>query len=99
MKLPDRVTITQFLHIRPHWQTGEPEFVLLSSDISGSSSGMACLGSVPVTFDVPQVDPIVAMIDGLERQISAERASSQLRVNLLQDQISKLTCIEQERAA
>lgn len=94
MKLPEQVTLKQFLHVRPHWNTGEPEYVLTAFDISGSGSGLACLGQVDVTFGVPGVDPTLAMIDALEREVDKERSESAKKVNLLLDRISKLKCLE-----
>lgn len=49
---------------------------------------------VEVEFEPFDVDPVVAMIDGLEKQVEKERAESQGRVNLLLEKISKLKCIE-----
>lgn len=94
MKLPERVTLTQFLHVKPHWNTGEPNYTLFNTDISGSGSGYACLGEVTFELDVPNIDPVAAMIEALERDVTKEREDSARKVNLLLDQISKLQCLE-----
>ena len=61
----------------------------------------ACLGVREVEVEVEpfDVDPVAAMVSGLENQIEQERAESRRKVNHLLDQISKLQCLEYQPGA
>lgn len=93
MKLPKQTTMTYYLHVRPG-DDGQPIFALFSVDATKTIGEYACLGPVELSVDVPQVDPVAKMISSLERQIEAERADSQQRINILLDRLSKLQCLE-----
>lgn len=93
MKLPQQITMTQFLHVMQGYD-GLPRFTLFTSDVSADIAGYACLGQVEFAVDVPQVDHVAKMIDSLGRKIEEERAESQQRINALLDRISKLQCLE-----
>lgn len=95
MKLPKQITMKQFLHVQER-SDGNPSFMLFFSDYTGRPGfeDWACLGLVEFTVDVPHIDPIAKLIEGLERQIEAERVGSQQRINILLDRLSKLQCLE-----
>lgn len=50
-------------------------------------------------FDVPEFDPVTLEVESLEKAIQRERADSQVRINIMLDRISKLTCITHESEA
>lgn len=55
--------------------------------------GVRLLKEVECEFDVPEFDLRSMEIDALEKSVVAEKADSQVRVNLLLDRISKLKAI------
>ncbi|MNP02580.1 hypothetical protein D3C76_944380 [compost metagenome] len=65
-------------------------------DMSGFEWYGALLGirEVEVDFEPFDVDPVVAMIDSLERQIAQKRANCTRDCNLLLEKISQLKCLE-----
>lgn len=56
------------------------------------------IGSQSVELSWADIDINQAQIESLERQVSEERAGSQIKVNALLDQISKLQAIGHEVA-
>ena len=61
-----------------------------------SMFGTRLIKEVECEFDVPEFDLRQMEIDALEKCVIAERADSQVRVNLLLDRISKLKCLAHE---
>lgn len=58
--------------------------------------GTRLIKEVECEFDVPEFDLRQMEIDALEKCVQAERADSQVRVNILLDRISKLKCLTHE---
>lgn len=63
------------------------------SDEPNSMFGYRLIKEVECEFDVPEFDLRQMEIDALEKCVQAERADSQVRVNILLDRISKLKCL------
>lgn len=68
----------------------------LKADSTTSMIGVRLLKEVECEFDVPEFDLRTMEIDALEKSVIAEKADSQVRVNLLLERISKLKCITHE---
>lgn len=71
----------------------------MAQSFNGKPAESILLATVEQEFDIPDVDLVAAQINGLEAAVQAERADSQVRVNLLLDRISKLKCITHEADA
>lgn len=65
----------------------------LKVDSMTAMIGVRLLKEVECEFDVPEFDLRAMEIDALEKSVIAEKADSQVRVNLLLDRISKLKCL------
>ena len=61
--------------------------------------GCRLIREVECEFDVPEFDLRAMEIDALEKSVIAEKADSQVRVNILLDRISKLKAITHEVSA
>lgn len=70
----------------------------LKADSMTSLIGARLLKEVECEFDVPEFDLRAMEIDALEKSVIAEKADSQVRVNLLLERISKLKAITHEVA-
>lgn len=68
----------------------------LKADSTTSLIGTRLLKEVECEFDVPEFDLRAMEIDALEKSVIAEKADSQVRVNILLDRISKLKAITHE---
>lgn len=80
-----------------HWDAGA---ITVSNtdyrDIPACMRDITYLGSQSVTLSWADIDIKQAQIETLERQLNDERAGSQIKVNALLDQISKLKAIGHE---
>lgn len=68
----------------------------LTADRNTALIGTRLLKEVECEFNVPAFDLRAMEIDALEKSVVAEKADSQVRVNLLLDRISKLKAITHE---
>lgn len=68
----------------------------LKADSTTAMIGVRLLKEVECEFDVPDFDLRSMEIDALEKSVVAEKADSQVRVNILLDRISKLKAITHE---
>ena len=87
-----KTTIKLYIHQLP----GGPQEALTCNMSEYSATWGALLGTVDVEVEWKEIDrdPREALIESLESQVEKERADSQVRVNHLLDQISKLKCLE-----
>lgn len=65
----------------------------IKADATTSLIGERLLREVECEFDVPEFDLRSIEIEALEKSVIAEKADSQVRVNLLLDRISKLKAL------
>lgn len=70
----------------------------LKADSTAHLIGTRLLKKVECEFDVPDFDLRSMEIEALEKSVIAEKADSQVRVNILLDRISKLKAITHEVA-
>lgn len=71
----------------------------LKVDSTTHMIGVRLLKEVECEFDVPEFDLRAMEIYALEKSVIAEKADSQVRVNLLLDRISKLKAITHDADA
>jgi len=87
-----KMTIKQTLHSRRDY-CGAVEFTLFSCDMS--EYGHVCIGEQEIIIDVPDdFNPVVAEIAMLRATQQKIQADAQVKANAIEDQISKLSCIE-----
>lgn len=89
-------TVKQTIKLYIHQVPGQPQTAQVCdlsrfTEVYGALLGVR---EVEVEFEAFDLDPVVAMIDGLEKQVEQERADSQRKVNFLLEKISKLRCLE-----
>jgi hypothetical protein len=87
-ELPKTITQTMFICMSPH--TEVPKIV----DADMSDYGWATLGTVEVTVDVPQVDPVEKMVEGLEKKAEKIQAEAYIQTSQVREQIKQLLSIE-----
>ena len=89
-------TITLHMYAKTGQFDAEGATDVFDCDFRGNPSCMkdrAWLGQQDVELDFPDIDINQAKIDALEAEIQHERATSQSRVSLLLERISKLQAI------
>jgi hypothetical protein len=87
-ELPKTITQTMFICMSPYSEL--PKIV----DADMSDCDWATLGTVEVTVDVPQVDPVEKMIEGLEKKAARIEADAYVEVAKVKEKIKQLLSIE-----
>lgn len=91
-----KVTISGLVH-EVDYGHGEKEYRLYSADMSSKYS--AVIGPAEFTYEVPDsFDPRPAKIAALERERQKVRAEFAAKITEIEDQISRLLCIEMAEA-
>jgi hypothetical protein len=87
-ELPKTVTQTMFICMSPYSEVPK----IVDADMSGY--GWAMLGTVEVTVDVPQVDPVKKMVESPEKKAARIEADAYVEVTKVKEQIKQLLSIE-----
>lgn len=91
--LPLTVSSTLYIVLGPSGDVS-----LCSSAMSGIT-GWTVLGTTEVTVDVPQENPLLKVIEGLESNAEDILAVAQAKVREIHDQIQNLKCLEHDGEA
>ena len=89
MKLPQSVTGKIYVVM---WNYDSS--VMLCTSTMSSIDGYTLLGEHEITVDVPQEDPTLKIIAGLEAKAEDIQAEASAAVRQIMDQIKNLQCLE-----
>lgn len=90
-----QITMKQFVHYKRDEFTGKETYALFNFDASTSSMGYVKVCESDVVFDIPDnFNPVAAQVEALRNEEKAVRREFKERVFRINEQISKLQCLE-----
>lgn len=82
-----------YVHKAEPWE--DKEYKLFQCDMS--EHGYICLGPVEVSFTPPDIDPVAAELESINKAITNLRADFQTKLEVLQERANNLLAITHEK--